>query len=75
LYKRLPVVYAAAASTCMLAFGWQGPALLSEVTLFAAAMTTAVWRYRAADERRRCVLACSSEAFDRARIATGARRR
>ncbi len=46
LYRALPLVYAAGGALTLSLFGTHSPSALSSVLLFAAALTTVVWRMK-----------------------------
>lgn len=46
LYRALPLVYATGGGLTLALFGTHSPSALSSVLLFAAALTTVVWRMK-----------------------------
>lgn len=46
LYRALPLIYTAGGAATLALFGTHSPSALSSVLLFAAAVTTVVWRMK-----------------------------
>jgi hypothetical protein len=52
LYRKMPLLYAAGGVATLAMFGTHSPSALSSLLLFAAALTTYVWRARKRPIRR-----------------------